>query len=108
MSAPGEPENWRRYVAAFGEERARLLSEAENTVAKLHSQSGPVAENPGFASIRSRIGQLEIQLANYRAYQDDRVAERDHHGAWDVAINMSETECEIAGLRFALEAMGAK
>jgi len=63
------------------------------------------SDNPGFAVIRKRIAQLEQQLANYRAYQADRVAERDHHGAWDVAINMSETECEIAGLKFALDAM---
>lgn len=63
--------------------------------------------NSGVEVIRNRIIALEKQLANYRAYQADRVAERDHHGAWDVAINMSETECEIAGLKFALDAIGA-
>jgi hypothetical protein len=55
--------------------------------------------------IRDRINELEKQHRNYLAYQQDRVNERDHHGAWDVAINLSETECEMAGLRFALEKM---
>jgi hypothetical protein len=53
--------------------------------------------------IRDRINELEKQHRNYLAYQQDRVNERDHHGAWDVAINLSETECEMAGWRGALE-----
>lgn len=55
--------------------------------------------------INARIDELNRQRNNYLAYQADRVKENDHHGAWDVAINLSETECEIAGLKFALEAM---
>jgi hypothetical protein len=57
------------------------------------------------ATIRQRIAELDGIRARYLAYQQDRVNERDHHGAWDVAINLSETECELAGLRFALDAM---
>lgn len=55
--------------------------------------------------IRARIAELEGIRERYLAYQQDRVNERDHHGAWDVAVNLSETECEISGLRFALNAL---
>lgn len=57
--------------------------------------------------IRGRLVELRRIHRSYRAYQRDRVRERDHHGAWDVAVNLSETECEMAGLRFALRAMRA-
>lgn len=60
------------------------------------SPGGNVAER-----LTGRINDLEAQRANYLAYQSDRVKEHDHHGAWDAAINLSEVECEIAGLRFA-------
>lgn len=56
--------------------------------------------------IRDRLSELEVIHASYLEYQKWRVVERDHHGAWDVAINLSETECEMAGLRFALAALG--
>lgn len=55
--------------------------------------------------IRDRIAELRAIHASYLEYQRFRVSERDHHGAWDVAINLSETECEIAGLEFALAAL---
>ncbi len=55
--------------------------------------------------IRARVAELQGIRARYLAYQQDRVAERDHHGAWDVAVNLSETECEIAGLEFAVKAL---
>lgn len=55
--------------------------------------------------IRARLAELDAIRSSYLAYQAHRVSERDHHGAWDVAINLSETECEQAGLRFALEAI---
>jgi len=55
--------------------------------------------------MQTRISELEAIHANYLRYQADRVAEHDHHGAWDVAINLAETEAELAGLRFALEVM---
>jgi hypothetical protein len=58
--------------------------------------------------IRARITELQGIRERYLAYQQDRVSERDHHGAWDVAVNLSETECEISGLDFALEAMAAE
>lgn len=56
--------------------------------------------------IQLRLGELEAVHASYRHYQRFRVRERDHHGAWDAAVNLSETECEMAGLKYALEAMG--
>lgn len=59
-------------------------------------------------AIRTRIAQLEAIHGSYLAYQAHRVAERDHHGAWDVAINLAETEAELAGLRFALSALGVQ
>ena len=55
--------------------------------------------------IRARILTLEGIRERYLEYQQDRVNERDHHGAWDVAVNLSETECEISGLRFALDSL---
>ena len=55
--------------------------------------------------IRKRIAELVMIRANYLRYQQDRVSEHDHHGSWDVAVNLSETECEIAGLKFALGAI---
>lgn len=58
---------------------------------------------PPSAAVLDRIRALRGIRARYLAYQQDRVNEHDHHGAWDVAINLSETECEIAGLTFALE-----
>lgn len=65
------------------------------------------SEDPIF-DIRARYIQLKGIRERYLAYQQDRVNERDHHGAWDVAINLSETECEMAGLEFALRALGAE
>ncbi len=64
--------------------------------------------SPALMEIRSRLTKLGRQRANYLAYQQDRVDEYDHHGAWDVAINLSETECEMAGLQFALDALEGK
>lgn len=55
--------------------------------------------------IEVRMRVLRDIRDSYMQYQRWRVAEHDHHGAWDVAINLSETECEIAGLQFALEAI---
>ena len=57
------------------------------------------------ARIKARLAELEKVYASYLHYQEWRVKERDHHGAWDVAVNLSETECEMAGLRYALEAL---
>ena len=57
-------------------------------------------------TIRHRINELNAIHSTYAAYQQHRVNERDHHGAWDVAINLAETEAEISGLSFALEAIG--
>lgn len=56
-------------------------------------------------AIRARLRELRAVHASYRRYQRYRVRERDHHGAWDVAVNLSETECEMSGLRFALRAI---
>lgn len=55
--------------------------------------------------IEARLAELGQVHASYLHYQEWRVKERDHHGAWDVAVNLSETECEMAGLRFALEVL---
>ena len=55
--------------------------------------------------ITARLAELEKVHASYLHYQEWRVKERDHHGAWDAAVNLSETECEMAGLRFALEVL---
>ena len=58
--------------------------------------------------IAARLAELEKVHASYLHYQEWRVKERDHHGAWDAAVNLSETECEMAGLRFALETLEGK
>lgn len=57
--------------------------------------------------ITARLAELQQIRASYLEYQTWRVVERDHHGAWDAAINLSETECEMAGLQFALDAITA-
>lgn len=72
------------------------------------AQESPVPASSPITVIRERVEALQRIHANYLAYQADRVRERDHHGAWDVAINLSETECEIAGLEFALRAIGVE
>jgi hypothetical protein len=57
------------------------------------------------SKIRDRLVELRCIRDSYLQYQRWRVAEHDHHGAWDVAINLSETECEMSGLQFALDAL---
>jgi hypothetical protein len=56
--------------------------------------------------VRARLTALEAIRANYLGYLKCRIDESDWHGAWDASVNISETECEMAGLKFALEAMG--
>ena len=55
--------------------------------------------------IRARISDLEAVRANYVGYLPFRISECDWHGCWDASVNISETECEIAGLKFALDAI---
>jgi len=59
------------------------------------------------AKIRARIAELEKVRANYVGYLEFRKSEADWHGCWDASVNISETECEIAGLKFALNALEA-
>ena len=58
--------------------------------------------------IRGRLAELDRVRENYRGYLQVRISESDWHGAWDASVNISETECEMAGLIFALEAMGER
>ncbi len=57
--------------------------------------------------IRQRINELQSVRANYIGYLEFRKSEFDWHGSWDAAINISEPECEISGLKFALDALEA-
>jgi hypothetical protein len=57
------------------------------------------------AAMRERLTTLERHHRNYTEYLKDRVAEKDHHGAWGCSINLSETECEMAGIRMCLETL---
>lgn len=99
-------------------ERSYYAGVAQSLIAQAQDQTNQATASPHWSSsapydhfepakkrINARIDELNRQRNNYLAYQADRVKENDHHGAWDVAINLSETECEIAGLKFALEAM---
>lgn len=61
----------------------------------------------GVDAIRARIVRLEQIHASYLAYLKDRIAEADWHGGWDACINLAETEDEMSGLKFALEAVAA-
>ena len=83
------------------------LAELRTAVADLKKKIADLRDQAIVAKhkVDLRIEALDRQWKNYVAYQQDRVNERDHHGAWDVAIHLSEVECEIAGLKFALEAM---
>jgi hypothetical protein len=90
---------------------ARFIGIDNLTDAKLTSPSVTVTRIPDKAvtalgKIRQRAADLQNIRANYLRYQDDRVREHDHHGAWGVAINLAETEAEIAGLQFAEKALG--
>jgi hypothetical protein len=55
------------------------------------------------AAIRERMMKLDAIHRNYLEYLKDRVYEHDWHGTWDGGANLSETECEQAGLRFAMD-----
>ena len=55
--------------------------------------------------IRARIADLEAVRSNYVGYLPFRISECDWHGSWDASVNISETECEISGLKFALDAI---
>lgn len=57
------------------------------------------------SKIRARIVELEKVRANYVGYLEFRKSDADWHGCWDASVNISETECEIAGLKFALDAL---
>jgi hypothetical protein len=78
---------------------ASVLKALQSTVTTTLDLSTPKSR------IFSRIASLEGIRANYRRYQADRVTEQDHHGAWDAAVNLAETEAEIAGLKFAIESI---
>ena len=60
---------------------------------------------PAADKITARIADLYSIRENYRGYLQYRISENDWHGAWDASVNISETECEIAGLKFALDAL---
>jgi hypothetical protein len=59
----------------------------------------------GVERIKDRLAQLRRMYENYRAYQQDRVNEEDHHAVRDVACDLELTANEIAGLEFALRAL---
>lgn len=69
---------------------------------RLDAQTLPPADQ-----IRARIAALEAIRDNYLGYLRCRIDESDWHGSWDASVNISETECEILGLRFALDAIEA-
>lgn len=82
-----------------------LQNLAQNAQAQQAYQPPP---KPSAADkIRARIHELQAVRENYVGYLTFRKAEFDWHGSWDAAVNISETECEIAGLKFALEALEA-
>ena len=73
-----------------------------------HAQANQPPPKPSVASrIRDRINELQRVRENYIGYLEYRKSEADWHGCWDAAVNISETECEIAGLKFALDALEA-
>lgn len=69
--------------------------------------TGPSAEiHVAKHKIIGRLNDLSKVRDNYIGYLAFRKSESDWHGCWDASVNISETECEMAGLRFALEALG--
>lgn len=58
--------------------------------------------------IRDRLAALQAIKENYLGYLQCRISESDWHGAWDASVNISETECEMSGLMFALNALEAE
>jgi len=74
----------------------------------LNRQSPPPPSSPLHVAkcrIKTRIAEIQAVRENYIGYLAFRKSESDWHGCWDASVNISETECEIAGLKFALEAM---
>lgn len=67
------------------------------------------ARDPGEAvsvlreRIQQRLAAKRAEYANFRGYQEYRIKEEDLHGAWDVAINMSEVSCYCDALLWVLE-----
>jgi len=87
------------------EQYAALLDQHVGLTGQLNQHPPP---KPSAASkIRARIAELEKVRANYVGYLEFRKSEADWHGCWDAAVNISETECEISGLKFALDALEA-
>jgi len=85
------------------EQYAAGIAQHVGLIGQLNQQQPP---KPSAASrIRARIAELEKVRANYVGYLEFRKSEVDWHGCWDAAVNISETECEIAGLKFALDAL---
>jgi hypothetical protein len=56
--------------------------------------------------INERLARLQAIKSSYLKYLDWRILEQDWHGGWDACVNLSEVEQEMAGLRFALDALG--
>ena len=81
----------------------------------LSDQLGVLAQSVGqfrapspVDSIRNRLADLEKVRNNYVGYLAFRKSEEDWHGCWDASVNISETECEMVGLRWALDAIEGK
>lgn len=72
-----------------------------------YAQQGVPPKPSAADKIRARIAELQKVRENYIGYLTFRKSEADWHGCWDAAVNISETECEIAGLKFALDALEA-
>lgn len=58
-------------------------------------------------SITARLAQLDAIEATYLKYAQQRLDERDFHGLWDVAINLTEVSNERDGLHLAVKAFEA-
>ncbi len=81
----------------------RQVEVADTAPGRIQASTGQMPA----AKIRARIAELEKVRENYIGYLAFRKSEADWHGCWDASVNISETECEIAGLKFALDAMEA-
>lgn len=67
---------------------------------------GPVAlVSTAADKIRARIEIVEGMVERRKAYRQDCINDEDEHGCWDAAVNIAEFKSELAGLRFALEAI---
>lgn len=59
--------------------------------------------NHVYLAILARMQDVEKIMEDLSTYQRARISEKDYHGSWDVAIDLSRYKAEKKGLQFAMD-----